>query len=139
MEEILRHLTNHPDVTISVQTGIPDWRSGEILLSIHSNGTIKVRNQRSSGEKTYEGTLDQAEIQAVGEEFADHNFTGIKSLKTTRLPGDEPVILRIERGTERLYEASLWHGDRYEDDNLDHILERSDELVSQVTNGALPF
>src|SRR5687768_15871883 len=34
VEELLQQLSQHPDVTVSIQTGIPDWYTGEILLSI---------------------------------------------------------------------------------------------------------
>lgn len=140
MEELLQQLPQHPDVKVSVQSGIPDWYTGEILLSISGDGTIKVRNVYSNGEKTYEGRLDSTQVQELGNEFATHGFTQIKPASApTRVPDDVPVVLRIERGTEQLYEAKLWHADRYSDAGLDQILRRADELISQMSDGALPF
>lgn len=139
MEELLQQLPQHPDVTVSVRTGIPDWRTGEILLSIRGDGTIKVHNVRSNGEQTYEGQLDSTQVQELGTEFATHGFTQTKPSALTHMPGDLPVVLRIERGTELLYEAKLWHADRFSDAGLDHILRRADELISQMSNGSLPF
>lgn len=140
MEELLQQLSQHPDVTVSVQTGIPGWYTGEILLSISGDGTVKVRNVYSNGEKTYEGRLESTQVQELGNELATHGFTQIKpSSAPTRVVDDLPVVLRIERGTEQLYEAKLWHADRHSDAGFDRILKRADELISQLTHGALPF
>ena len=140
MEELLQQLPQHPDVTVSVQTGIPGWYTGEILLSIGGDGTVKVRNVYTNGERTYAGRLDSAQVQELGHEFAAHGFTHIKpSSAPARVPDDLPVVLRIERGAEQLYEARLWHADRHSDAGLDGILKRADELIRQLSHGALPF
>ncbi|MBV9788224.1 MAG: hypothetical protein JOZ51_08630 [Chloroflexi bacterium] len=139
MEELLQQLSQHPDVTITVQTGIPDWYTGEIRLVIRGDGTITAHKVRSKGEQTYAGRLDAAQVQELGIELATHGFTQIQPASAlTRVPDDVPVVLRIERGTERLYEARLWHADRFADPGLDRILRRADELIAQLSRDALP-
>jgi hypothetical protein len=139
VEELLQHLPDHPDVVVSVQSGIPNWRSGEVLLSIGGDGSVKIRNRRSSGEQSFAGQLDRTTVQALGQEFAQQRFTESRSSSAVREPGDVPIVLQIERGARQVYEARLWYADRYTDSGLDRILERSSELVEQISKGALSF
>ena len=138
MEELLQQLSQHPDVTVTVQTGIPDWYTGEIRLAIRGDGTITAHKVRSKGEQMYAGQLDATQVQELGNELATHGFTQIQpSSAPTRLPDDMPVVLRIARGAEQLYEARLWHADRFSDPGLDRILRRTDELIAQLRRGPL--
>lgn len=56
-----------------------------------------------------------------------------------REPDDVPVRLHLTRLGDRLCEVDGWHGDRYQDAGLDALIKRFDAIVSEVTDGVLPF
>lgn len=139
VDELLQHLADHPDVAVTVRTGLADWGTGQIALVIHGNGAVEVHNLRRNDQKIYHDQFDREQVQQLGAYLSESGFTTIQPTNAPRKPGDVPVVLLIERGGEPVYQSNLWHGDRYQSPGLDGILRRSDNLVARITGGKLPF
>jgi hypothetical protein len=75
----------------------------------------------------------------IGAELIDHRFTELRPREGDREPDDVPVVLTVERGGKQLHQAKPWHGDRYQDEDLDAALTLVDSLVSEITGGKLSF
>jgi hypothetical protein len=139
MDELLRKLAELPDVKICIGSGIEHWRTGEVTLSVRGHGEVEVRQLQGGAERTYHARLEAAQIYDFGAALADLDFTRLRDSAEVREPDDVPVWFVIYRGEAQLHYSKLWYGDRYEDTQLDGILKRYEELVSEVTDGFLPY
>lgn len=137
--ELLEQLPSHDDVAVSVRIGIEHWDTGEITLTLHGSGEATVLQRVAGKENRFTGQVDDERLGRIGADLARQGFTSIRAREGDRMPDDVPVIFEIERNGERLHHAELWHGDRYQDKALDSILDQVDALISELTNGKLPF
>jgi hypothetical protein len=138
LDDILRELTAHPDVTVAVTIGVVHWREGQVTVSLGGDGAAEVRRVRAGGAQTVEARLDSARLDQLGAEFADAGFTHLRPAEGPRQPGDVPVLLSIRRGADQLYSASLWYGDRYQNPGLDRIIVRAEALAAELGRGGSP-
>jgi hypothetical protein len=134
--EELADLPAHPDVTLSVRTGTEHWRAGEITLRARGDGDAVVHNRSRGEDRAFNGRLDPAAVADLGRQVA---LVGSAPAAADRTPGDEPVLIAVERDGESLLQLDRWHGDRYGDAALDAVLTQADRLVAQITDGELPF
>ena len=138
-DELLRSLSRHADAVVSVTGGTEHFGKGLVTLSVHGTGRIQIINRRSGKTTTYEGKLTTAQVEQLGRTFSDAGFTTLESPGPPRAPGDTPVVLEVRRGDRQVFRRELWHGDRYQQPGLDTILKRSDAIVTETTNGELPY
>jgi len=139
MEQLVRDLSHHDDVTISVTTGTEHFRKGLVKLSIGGDGSLTITNHRAGERRDYPGKLTREEVEKLGQEFAAAGFTTLRSPGPPREPGDSPVVLEITRAGEQRYQAELWYGDRETLPGVDVIIRRFDAIVERVTDGELPY
>jgi len=139
VEELLRNLPNHPDVTMMVQTGTEYWYTGLITLALHGNGLVEIDNRQSGSQRLFQGYITPEELQRIGTAWADAGLTTLQPSDRLRQPDDLPVVVAISQAGTRLFQAQLWEADRYENPGLDHFLKQSDALIARVTDGRLPW
>jgi hypothetical protein len=139
MTDVLQHLSQNPSVEISIGSGIENWRTGEITLTVRGNGEVRVHNRASGHEHTYTAALDAARVEDLGQFLLKHRMTQLKKAEQVRSPSDVPIWFRIRQANQVIYEAESWHAERYNNDDLDMILTYADELIEEVTGGVLPF
>lgn len=136
---LVRHLHEHPDVTLRVTTGTEHFGKGLVELAIRGNGTVTIDNRAAGKSRSYTGRLAPDELRALGPELAAAGFTTLHSPGPPREPGDTPVVLEVEQGGAERYRAELWYGDRYQLPGLDRIIKQNDAIVTKLTDGALPY
>ncbi len=139
IEQLVRGLNEHHDVTISVTTGTEHFGKGLVELSIRGDGSVTVSNRASGKEQSFTGKLDTAELAALGPELAAAGFTTLRTPGPPRSPGDTPVVLAVAQGGQERYRAELWYADRYKMPGLDRIIKRHDAIVTKLTKGELPY
>jgi len=98
-----------------------------------------VHNRASGAERVIEGRLDPPRVAELGHDLVRLGLTSLRPHPGDRTPGDLPVWVAVEHAGDTLHEATLWHGDRYDDSGLDGVLERYQRIVEEVTGGELPF
>jgi len=138
-ERLLRELGTKPGIEVSMTVGIEHFRTGLITLTVASDGRVQVLQRRAGKETPYSASWDRARVEAFGAELATHRFCQLAARSETREPDDVPVKLMLSLAGDRVCAADLWHGDRYEDKDLDALLTRFDAVVTEVTAGALPY
>jgi hypothetical protein len=138
-DEVLEDLAAHPDGSVTIGAGTEHWERGATTLTVHGDGRAEVHNRASGAEREFEGRLDPAQVAELGRDLVRLGLTGLRQHPGNREPGDVPVWVAVERSGETLHEATLWHGDRYDDSGLDGVLERYQRLVEELTGGELPF
>jgi hypothetical protein len=134
--EIPQPLSDHPELTVEVTTGIEGWHTGRIELAVDGDGGVEVRNVRSGAERRFGGRLEPADVDALGDELTGLDLPG--RVGETE-PDETPVIVALRQRGEVVGTAEAWNARRYEDARLDRALRRCEAIVSEVTGGRLPF
>ena len=137
MDDLLRALDRHPDVTVVIRQGTEHFDDGLITLAIHGDGNATVEQRRSGREQQFTARLPAARIASLGGTLADHRFTAARTTKLPREPGDTPLLLRVDRGGAPAFQVEIWYADRYQDRDLDAIVRLADALIHEVTGGKL--
>ena len=138
-DEVLEDLATHPDASVTIGAGTEHWERGATALTVHGDGRAEVHNRAGGAEREFEGRLDPTRLAELGRDLARLGLTSLQPHPGDRLPGDVPVWVAVERAGQTLHEATLWHGDRYDDPGLDGVLERYQRIVEELTDGELPF
>lgn len=139
LEQILQDLSSYPTVMITVGSGLENWRTGEISLMIKGTGDIQIHNKRAGKQREFSATKSAEWVQTFGRFLVEHQFNKSRTSDKLRPPGDVPVWMKVAHEDKVLFEINLWHADRNEDDNFDAILEFTDDLIEEITDGELPF
>lgn len=139
LDKILQNLSHYPTVTIIVGSGVENWRTGEITLMVKGTGDIQIHNKRAGNEREFSAKKSAEWVQTFGQFLAEHHFSQSRSSDKLRPPGDVPVWMKATHDDKTLFEIKLWHADRNEDDDFDAILDFTDDLIEEVTDGELPF
>ena len=139
MQQLVRQLKDHHDVTISITTGTVHFGTGLVKLSVRGDGSLTIHNRTADKQREFSGTLTATEVEALGKDLAEAGFTTLTSPGAPREPGDTPVVLVITQGGVKKYHAELWYGDRYKIPGVDTIIKRFDAIVMKITNNELPY
>jgi hypothetical protein len=136
----IRDLADDPRLAVEIAIGIEGWHTGRITLGEEGDGNVTVRQQLSGEEHDYSGRLDRERLRELADELADDDLTELaRSDEATVQPDDVPVTIRVLRDGAVLHQAELRHSDRWRDKRVDRLVRRYDALVSEVTDGALPY
>ena len=138
-DSLIRNLADDPHLAVAITMGVEGWRAGEISLTVRGDGTVAIRQRRAGEEREYAGRIAPDRVRRLGEELADDELTELTDSGGSRLPDDVPITIRVLRNGDVLHEATVRHSDRWKDERLDRLVRRYDALVSEVTDGALPY
>jgi hypothetical protein len=138
-EEALRNLADDPELAVEIRDGTEHWRGGEIALTVHGSGVVRVVHRRGGEVRTYAETIEPERVAELAGALADLGFTGFRATRTVLTPDELVTRLALRRADEILYEAEVPGGERHDDDDLDAVMRRYERLVAEVTKGALPF
>jgi hypothetical protein len=128
-----------PSSALEVTVGREHFRNGEVTLVVDGSGAMRVLQLRSGAEREWEGRLPAERVAALSDELAALDLRTVSSPPGGRDPDDDPIRLVLRSGEDDAHEARLWHADRYEDERLDRLLRRWQELTEEITDGALPY
>lgn len=137
MEAELRALDRHPELTVTIRSGTEHFRGGQITVTLRGDGSTTVEQLQAGQRTEYQARLPPARVAQVGTTLADHHFTASRKSKLPREPGDTPLILSLSRGETPIFQANLWHGDRYTVADLDAILVLYGNLMFEASGGKL--
>jgi hypothetical protein len=136
MDDVVRHLDRHPAATLTIQQGTEHFDDGQVTLALRGDGTATVEQLRSGKTQRYRAQLAPARVATVGAALAEHHFTRARTTSLPRQPGDTPLVLRLD-GAGPAFRADLWYADRYQDRDLDQLVQLADALIHEVSGGAL--
>jgi hypothetical protein len=136
MLEIPQPLSDHPELTVEVTTGIEGWHTGRIELAVGGDGGVEVRNVRSGQERQFDGRLERAEVDGLG---SDLDGLELRGRGGEIEPDETPVIVALRQQGELVGTAEAWNSHRYDDPRLDAALRRVEAITKDVTGGRLPF
>jgi hypothetical protein len=137
--EVLADLTAHPDATVAIVTGEMGFGAGETTLLAHGDGRLELVNRTERDERRLEGPRDPERVARLGRELAQLGLTELRATEGLRVPGDSPVVVRVELGGQVLHEADLWYADRHSDPGLDGVIRLYDGIVHEISGGKLPY
>ena len=138
-EDILRKLADDPDLAIEIRNGTEHWRGGEITLTVRGSGDVEVLHRRSGQERRYSATFGPDRVARLSAKLVELGLTSPRA-KPSVIGRDEGVTtLTLRRGDEVLHRVELAGGERHQDERLDGAMRLYEELVAEVTDGALPF
>jgi hypothetical protein len=138
-ESVIRNLADDPHLAVEITIGVEGWRAGEIALTVRGDGSVAIRQRRAGKERDYGRRLAPDRVRRLGEELADDELTELTDSGGSRMPDDVPITIRILRDGDVLHEATVRHSDRWKDERIDRVVRRYDALVSEITDGALPY
>lgn len=128
-----------PSSAVEVSVGQEHFRNGEVTLVVEGSGAMRVVQLRSGAAREWEAQLPDDRVAALSEELAELDLRTVASPGGDRDPDDDPVHLVLRSGDAAAHEAQLWHADRFDDERLDRLLQRWQELTEEITDGALPY
>jgi rhodanese-related sulfurtransferase len=128
-----------PSSALEVTVGREHFRNGEVTLVVDGTGAMRVLQLRSGAEREWEGRLGAERVAELSEELGELDLRSVSARAGGRDPDDDPVRLVLRSGADAAHEAQLWHADRFEDQRLDRLLRRWQELTEEITDGALPY
>ncbi len=131
MDDTLRQLDRHPQLSISIRQGTEHFGDGLVTVTARGDGLVVVDRRRAGTPSRVEAKLPPERIRDLGRALADHRLTAPRRSSLPREPGDSPLVLRVEGGP-RPFQADLWYGDRYQDRDLDAIIRLADGLVQEL-------
>jgi hypothetical protein len=138
-ESVIRNLADDPHLAVAITMGVEGWRAGEIALTVRGDGSVAVHQRRAGEERDYAGRIASDRVRRLGEELADDELTELTDSGGSRIPDDVPITIRVLRDGEVLHEATVRHSDRWKDERLDRLVRRYEALVSELTDGELPY
>lgn len=136
--DLLRNLADHPDLAVEITMGTEHWRNGEIELQVRGDGEVTIHQHRAGGQRDYGGRIEADRVRRLGEELAADDLGDLRDSGGDRKPDDVPVRIRLARDGETLHDATVRHSDRWRDERLNRVIRRYEELVKELTDGALP-
>jgi hypothetical protein len=137
--DVIRGLPDDPDLSVEITTGTEHFRHGAIALTVRGDGAVSVLQRRSGEEREYHGRLDAERIRRLADELASDELGELRDSGGDWEPDTFPVAIRIERAGELLHAASIRESDRWKDERLNRLVRRYDALVSELTDGQLPY
>lgn len=138
VEDLLRSLSKHRDVTVTIASGLEHWRHGETTVAVRGDGSVAVRHRRRGREEGFDGSLDASAVAELGAALADLEREPPPPAGE-REPDDVAVAISVSRDGESLVERRIWYGDRFDHQGVDRLLRRYESIASEVSGGSLPY
>ena len=138
-ETALGRLADDPELELEIRDGTEHWRGGEITLTVTGAGRAEVLHRRAGEEHTYTAALDRGRIAELAGAVAGLGLDQAQSRRAALEPDELTTRFVLRRGGQVLYEAEIPGGERHDDERLDAVMGRYEQLVAEATEGALPF
>jgi hypothetical protein len=138
LDALLRGLADAPAAAVEIVDGTEHFRGGAVRLVLHGSGAAEVE-QRVDGEaRRFSARLSHDRVAQVGARLADLGFASLEPPQRRLRGGETLVRIVLRDGENELRRRELPSGDRPDDARLDGILDCYEELLGEITDGALP-
>jgi hypothetical protein len=138
LEALLRGLADEPGAAVEIEDGTEHFRGGAVRLVLHGSGDAEVEQRVAGDTRRFSARLPRDRVAAVAARLADLGFASLEPPARDLQGGETLVRLVVRDGDQELRRREVPSGDRYDDARLDGILDCYEELLDEITDGALP-
>jgi hypothetical protein len=115
-------------VVVEIAVGREHFRTGVVTLAVRSDGAMECVQERAGRRRAWSGRL-------APERVAMLHPIGLAPHVGDRDPDDDPVQITTAAGVVR----EMRYSDRFTDPQLDELLRAWQQIVEELTDGALPY
>ncbi|MFN8377603.1 MAG: hypothetical protein U0452_02930 [Anaerolineae bacterium] len=121
---------------IAIAVGLEHWREGETTLSVDSSGQAEITNRRSGELTRFDGFVTSEQLSDLSKVVGA--IVPLQRENKPRKPDDVPLKISLIAGDEvTLQNNAFWYGDRYSVPEVNQVIRLFNQMVKQISNGAI--
>lgn len=122
---------------IKYESGNPNFR-GKTTIEIQEDRSIHVSFDQNNQTDRYSGRINDTAQKQLFEKIEAVDPCSYRSKKEIAEPGDIEVCFLIKY-SEKTCKVKFWGSERFEDENLNDLINILNELASETSDGVITY